>query len=216
MPRIPFEQDPAVTMKPARRAARIATVAAAAALMGGCAYLFPDPPPPTYDLRAVGTGETGRTAAGRGTLIIAAPQAIQTVDSQRLVARQGTSQISYIPDAQWSDSLPNLLQARLLQSFENAGRLARVGRPEDRLSPDYQLLTDIRAFEIEAGPGQPQAVIELSVKIVSDQGGRVVAGRVFQARRPATGVTGEAAALALNDALGAVLSEIVGWAGGRI
>lgn len=195
--------------------ARAAAIAVLATTLGGCAYLFPEPPPPTFDLRAA-EGFASRPAAGRGTLIVVPPQAISTVDSQRLVARQGGSQITYIPGAQWSDSLPNLLQARIVQSFENAGRLAAVGRPEDRLTPDYQLLTDIRAFEVRVGPNGAQAFIELSTKIVSDSGGRIIAARVFQASRPTPAVTGEAASAALNAALGEVLAEMVTWAGGRI
>lgn len=199
---------------PTIKAARMSAVGMLAFLASGCAVLFPDPPPPTFDLRAAQAFSPPRAGAGRGTLIVVVPQAIQTVDSQRLVARQGT-QISYISGAQWADSLPNLLQARLVQSFENGGRLAAVGRPEDRLTPDYQLLTDIRAFEINAAT-VPMAVVELSVKIVSEQAGRVVAARVFRAEAPAAAVTGEAAPAALDQALTQVLSEIVSWAGTRI
>lgn len=196
------------------KAARMGIAGALALIAGGCAMLFPDPPPPTFDLKAAQTFSPPGAGAGRGTLIVVTPQAIQTVDSQRMVVRQGT-QISYVPGGQWADSLPNLLQARLVQSFENGGRLAAVGRPEDRLTPDYQLLTDIRAFEINAS-ATPVALVELSVKIVGEQAGRVIAAKVFRAELPASAVTGEAASAALDTALTQVLAEIVAWGGTRI
>lgn len=46
---------------------------------------------------------------------------------------------------------------------------------------DAQLITEIRTFGIKGS----DAVIQLSAKIVSERGGRIVAGTVFNTRVPA-------------------------------
>ncbi len=56
-----------------------------------------------------------------------------------------------IDDAQWADNLPKLIQARLVQSFENAHQLGAVSRPLEQLTAEYRLETAIRSFQITAG-----------------------------------------------------------------
>src|SRR5690606_22047232 len=101
-----------------------------------------------------------------------------------------------------------------VQAFENAGRIGSVGRSQDRLAGDYQLITDIRAFEIDAGTGSA-ARVEIAAKLV-DRTGRVRSGRVFEASAAASAITGAAASAALDRALNQVLVDMVGWASGHI
>jgi cholesterol transport system auxiliary component len=106
------------------------------------------------------------------------------------------------------------VQARIIESFENANRLAAVGRAGDRLSPDYQLVSDIRTFEVDAR--QNAAVVEISVKIINDKTGRIVAGHVFQGTAPISGISGPEASRGLDAALAKVLTDMVEWSTSRI
>jgi ABC-type uncharacterized transport system auxiliary subunit len=45
-----------------------------------------------------------------------------------------------LPDAQWSDALPKLLQVKILHSIEDAGRFSGVSRPLEGLATDFQLV----------------------------------------------------------------------------
>lgn len=106
--------------------------------------------------------------------------------------------------------MPKLVQTRLIQTFENGGRLASVARPGERIVPETQLNTDIRSFNIDTAAGA--AVVEITAKLVGDRTGRVQRARLFSARVPASGGDGGAAAQALDRALSQVLVEIVRWA----
>lgn len=121
--------------------------------------------------------------------------------------------MSVLKGAQWADRLPRLIQARLVQAFENVGHKAAVGRPGDRIAADRLLTLDIRAFEIDADRGV--AVVSISAKLVTDSSGRVGAARVFNAQEAAGVVEGATAAQALDAALSRILIDIVGWTGGR-
>jgi cholesterol transport system auxiliary component len=194
---------------------RPALFVAATLALGGCAVLFPASPPATFDLSAP-THVAEQRGTLRGVMVVAMPTAIQALDSQRIVARTAGGEITYVPNAQWSDRLTSLVQARIIDAFENAGHLRTVGRSSDRLSADYDLISDIRNFGIDAAGGTPTAYVDIAVRIVSDSGGRVVAGKVFSARVPVSGVTGPAATAGLQQALQIVLGDVVRWATARI
>jgi cholesterol transport system auxiliary component len=180
----------------------------------GCAVLAPPHPATTYDLQAPESFPR-RSAGAQGTLIVPEPTALRAIDTDRILVKPAAAVVAYYPDAQWSDRLPRLIQTRIIQAFENASRLRSVGRPGDGLTPDYQLVTDIRSFEIEAGPA-PTAQVEISAKLVSIQSGRAPAARVFTVRVPARSENVDQGISALDTALSQALVEMVTWATGVI
>ncbi len=191
-----------------KKAGSMLRVAALGLLLAGCAS---GAAPTTYDLTAPREINAGR---GRGLLVVAEPQALQAFDSPRIVITTRDGSIAYLPDAQWADRLPKLLQVRLIQTFENGQRIQAVGRPGDRLVPVAQLNSEIRRFGLDERTGE--AVVEVSVKIVNDRSGRILAGQVFTQRVAGGGVSGAAATAALDVANQALLRDIVRWVSARI
>ncbi len=167
-------------------------------------------PPPTYDLSAAENFPRA-TRAPRAQIIIPEATALSVLDSERIIVRPAEGEITALADAQWSDRLTRLVQIRTIQTFENARRLRAVGRPGEHIAADYQLLLDIRAFEISV-PAGPAAEVEISAKLVSDSSGRITAARVFRALVPAGAAQGPPAINALDQAFGQVATEIVLWA----
>ncbi|PZQ17954.1 MAG: hypothetical protein DI565_04330 [Ancylobacter novellus] len=165
-------------------------------------------PPQTFDLNV-----PARLAGGgpvRGNLVVAEPSAVATLDGQRVVVRPNATEVTYLGDAQWSDRLPKLVQSKIVEAYENSGKLKSVGRPGDRLTVDYQLVSELRAFEIDAATGV--ARVELSAKVVNDRTGQITAAAIFSATRPVGGaITGLTATSALDQALAEVLGDLVGW-----
>jgi cholesterol transport system auxiliary component len=177
---------------------------ASALLLAGCGG---GSAPTTYDLSA--PRDFGRIGGGGGVLIVAQPTAVQALDSDRLIVKDSTGALSFLGGAQWADRVPNLVQTRLIQTFENGSRIAAVGRPGERIVPDFQLNTDIRAFNIDAASGQ--AVVEITAKLIGDRTGKVQRAKLFSARVP-SGADGAGAAQALDQALSQVLIQIARWA----
>lgn len=166
-------------------------------------------PPQTFDLTAPSGG--ARSAGFAGNVVVAEPVAVATLDGQRVVVKPTAGEVTYLGDAQWSDRLPKLIQSKIIEALENSNKLRSVGRPGDRLSVDYQLISELRAFEVDAVTAT--AHVELTAKVVNDKTGKIVAARVFSARRPVGAVDGPNATRALDAALGAVLVELTGWSG---
>jgi cholesterol transport system auxiliary component len=166
------------------------------------------PAPTTYDLSA--PTARGR-AALHGQLLVAEPAAVQVLAGQQIMVRDETGSISFLGDAQWADNLPRLVQARLIHTFENASQIRAVARPSSGAVGDVQLISEVRAFQV-ATPSN-EAVVEISAKLVGDQNGRILNGRIFRARVPVAAVDAANAARALDEALSTVMLDIVRWVG---
>jgi cholesterol transport system auxiliary component len=184
---------------------RLCVVAVFGLLVTACAS---SAPPSTFDLTAPREKPSGGLS---GQLVIPEPVAVQPLDGERIIVRDPIGAVSFIGGGQWADRLPRLVQAKMIQAFENASRIRAVSRPGDRVTADYQLNSEIRAFQLDSGTGE--AFVELSAKIVSDRTGRIGAARVFSARVPISGSEAGAVAQGLDQALSRVLLDIVRWSG---
>lgn len=162
----------------------------------------------TYDLSAARV-EAGASAKTR-QILVPDPTALKMLDSEQVLVRLSSSEVRYLAKAQWSDKLPKIVQAKLVETFENTGRLGGVGKPGQGLAIDYQLVTDIRAFEIDTS-GSDSASVEISVKLLNDRNGTVRAQQVFRAVVPTSGSQNSAYIAALDRAFAKVTADIVAW-----
>lgn len=194
---------PPTEFRPLRR---LMPVVLLAALAGACSS---SPTPMSYDLSA----PTSRIRGAAGVqVLVNEPAALQTLASQQILVKDASGTVSFLGGAQWADNLPRLIQTRLINTFENASQLRGVSRPSSGAVADVQLISELRSFEI-ATPSD-EAVVEISVKIVSDQNGRIMNGRIFRARAPVAAVDAPNATRALDEALSTVMLDIVRWVSG--
>lgn len=189
----------------------LAGCATAVLLLSGCAALpgFGAAPLDTYDLTTPSAPPTGRRLA-RTQVLIAEPTALKALDGQNIVIEPKPGSVEYLKGAQWSDRLPRVVQARLAEAFQRSGRLGGVGKPGEGLAIDYQVVTDIRAFDIRVD--QPdQAEIELYVRVLNDRNGVVRAARTFKAETPVQGSGNDAFVAALDAAFGRLAADVTDW-----
>lgn len=181
----------------------------------GCAVLGGGTPPlDTYELSAATPSESGPRRA-RAQILIAEPSALKSLDSENIVIKPAPGEVQYLKGAQWADRLPKVVQARLAETFQSSGRLGGVGKPGEGLAIDYQVITEIRAFEIRLDGGD-RANVELFVRILNDRNGTVRAAKTFSAQAGVSGTGNAAYAAALDRAFRTAADEIVDWTIGRI
>jgi len=162
----------------------------------------------TFGLSSVPEIE-GPSAKNR-QILVPEPTAVKALDSEQVVIRLSGVEIQYLSKARWGDRLPKMVQAKLVEAYENSGKLGGVGKPGQGLAIDYQVVTDIRAFEIDSSKGS-QAVVEISAKIINDRNGTVRAQKVFRAAVPAGGGAADGMVKALDRSFSAVTTQIVDW-----
>jgi cholesterol transport system auxiliary component len=200
----------ASVLKPVRL---LCSVAVLALLTPGCAALGGlggTPQLDTYELTAP-TPDNGRRRGGVQVLI-AEPSALKALDGQNIVIKTSPGSIQYLKGAQWADRLPKVVQARLAESFQLSGRFGGVGMPGEGLAIDYQVIVDVRAFEVQVVGGQEQAYVSLYVRVLNDRNGTVRASRTFEATSMVSGTGNDSYVNALDRAFGEAAVAIVEWA----
>jgi cholesterol transport system auxiliary component len=178
----------------------------AALLLAGCGTKASND---TYDLALTPMANAPSSARNR-QILVPEPTALKSLNSEQVLVRVSPSEIQYLSDSQWSDRLPRMVQSKLVEAFENTGKLSGVGQPGQGLAIDYQVVADIRAFEIDTS-GADVANVEISVKILNDRNGSVRAQRVFRASVPVSGQANAQFVTAINRAFAKVGAEIVDW-----
>ncbi|MER2536585.1 MAG: ABC-type transport auxiliary lipoprotein family protein [Rhizobiaceae bacterium] len=182
--------------------------------MSGCALIGGGSTPlDTYELTAPAGGENAPRS--RTQILIAEPTALKALDGQNIVIKPAAGSIQYLKGAQWADRLPRVVQARLAEAFQRSGRFGGVGKPGEGLAIDYQVISEVRAFEVRVA-GAAQAHVEIFVRVLNDRNGVVRAQRTFSASAPVSGTGNDAYIGALDRAFGQAAAEIVAWTDTRI
>jgi phospholipid/cholesterol/gamma-HCH transport system substrate-binding protein len=165
------------------------------------------PPKITYDLRALqNPGPVGKPINVQWA--IPEPTAVAMLETQRFLFSPAQEYPGFA-EAMWADALPKLIQARLIESFENYDiahaplRVADVGQTE------FQVLIDVRRFRISV-ESEPVAEIGLSARIV-DKNGKVVASRLFEEREKFATVAPAEAVNAFSEAFGRIAKNVIAW-----
>jgi len=162
----------------------------------------------TYDLTVPRVAEAAEKPLA-AQLVVLDPTALAALDTERVQSASANGAFANLPDAQWSDALPKLVQVKILRSFEDAARFSGISRPLEGLAADFQLVLDIRKFQLAANGA---AEVELGCKIVAGNG-RIIATRVFRASGAAEAANAAAAVAALDSAFGQAGSDLVAWVG---
>ncbi len=149
-----------------------------------------------------------------GQLVVPAPTTIVALDTQRIMLHSAEGLVPAFEDFRFADSIPLIVQSRLIQGFENAGD-PQVGSDSSGINGDFQLLVNIRKFEM-ATVGSPNAEVALMAKIL-DTGGTVVDAKLFTATVPVSDITKpEVIAAAINQGFVKASTDLIVWALGTM
>jgi cholesterol transport system auxiliary component len=101
-----------------------------------------------------------------------------------------------------------------VEAFENSARIAAVSADSDGFHADYVLQAQIRDFEARYSQpdGIPTVWVRVESKLAPSRSRDIVANLNSIHQVQATANSVPAAVQAFNDALGAVLSDVVNWA----
>ena len=183
----------------------------AAVLLQACTILPKAEPLDVYLLPATAPASASATQAAPWSLRIARPAAGVHLSGQRIVVVPEDNRVSVYAGAGWSDPAPVLVRNRLLDAFRADGRVAALSSDDKQLQADFELDSDLRAFQSEYRDGAPEIVIRLDARLVRPVGRRIVASRHFELRRPGAGTAVPEVVRAFGAAADARSAELVGW-----
>ena len=190
-----------------RRAALAALLAAA-----GCVPSLPGqaPAPRTSRVTPKYTFDPDLPQA-KWSLAVAEPISERTLDTNRIALVTNGINVDYVALAFWVDRAPAMVQSLIVQSFRNSGRLVQIGTNRDRVRPQFQLVSDLRAFQLNRGNGPDMVRVSLNAQLLRMPERDSVGRESFAAERAPAGSGIDAVVAAFDEALGRVMKELVAW-----
>ena len=174
----------------------------AAAMCAALALLGCSTPRETFDFSA---GALVRGRAHGAAIAINEPSAPALIDTNRFVIRGEAGDLAYLADAQWSDTVPKLVQARLIDRLAAKG--LNAVRPGEGAA--FLLSTELRRFEIDSG--SETAFVEIVARVTKEKDGARVSEKVIVGEAPAPHTLGPEAARAYEAALDAAADRLASW-----
>lgn len=131
-----------------------------------------------YELQPVSMpAQSGRSSR---SLMVLMPTAAAAITTDRILIKQDPLSVTYLPDASWSDGVPQMMQSVLIRTLASDGRIGFIGAQGSGPVPDMVLLTRIDAFEVtEQGDGQLEAQISMEMTVLRDRDQRVLGTQLF-------------------------------------
>lgn len=164
---------------------------------------------PLYSLKPAADLPPPPAEAPDWQLIIPEPTTLLAFNTDKIMTKPAPDESLPLENARWSDSLPILVQAKLVETFENAGYAQRVSRTIGDFASNYQLSIDIREFDVST-EGDPEAQIVILAKILSPNN-EIIASRKFETSAPAKGSEVRQYIDALSAAFDEVERKILEW-----
>ncbi len=192
------------------------TLAALAATLAGCSSLIlpgQGEPPQLYTLTPKSTFASDLPTVA-WQLVVEPPVAAAGLNTSRIALQRTPVSLDYFARVNWTDSAPLLVQTRLIESFENTGKIVAVARESVRLRPDYLLQTELREFQAEYFPDarQPPLVrARIIAKLVRVSDRAIIASNAIERTERARVDDMGAIAEAFDEALGGMMKRVVEW-----
>lgn len=181
---------------------------ALASAVGGCTVLNGvNTPTPLYDLKPQ-VDLPADLPKVKWQLVVAQPNANADLDTARIALRRGGNVTEYFANAAWTDNVPNLVQSRLIQAFDQSGCVA-VGRDVASLVPDYVLQIELWDFQAEYGGPVAGAHVRMTAKLISMSDRKIVATITAENKAQSGGTDMPQVVAAFDKALGPVLAQVV-------
>ncbi len=182
--------------------------------LAACSSLLPagSPPPQLFALGAAKDFSPDlRTVNAQ--LLVTVPVAIAGLDTERIALMRGSTMLDYFAGAAWTDRAPLMVQGLLVESFENSGKIAAVGRESLALRADFNLEPELREFTAfyEGTSDIPTIRVRMSARLVRLPERQIVAQRSVEAAEKAQRNAVPAVVDAFDIASRSVLRDTVVW-----
>ena len=154
-------------------------------------------------------------------IVVQEPTATAAVNTDQIAIQPTPFQVQYLPRARWVDRAPLIVQALLVESYENSGKVAAVGRSTVGLRPDYVIAPDLREFQgLVIGETEDTKTIRvevrLNIKIIDEFDDKIIASNSFREYVVSASDQTPDLVKAFDDALGRTMRDAVEWSVRRI
>ncbi len=149
-------------------------------------------------------------------VVVQEPTATAAVNTDQIAIQPTPLQVQYLPRARWVDRAPLIVQALLVESYENSGKVAAVGRSTVGLRADYVIVPDLREFQglviaEDDGSSTVRVEVRMNIKIIDEFEDKIIASDSFREYVVAASDKTPDLVRAFDDALGKTMRDAVEW-----
>ncbi|CUH47524.1 ABC-type transport auxiliary lipoprotein family protein [Ruegeria atlantica] len=154
-------------------------------------------------------------------IVVQEPTATAAVNTDQIAIQPTPLQVQYLPRARWVDRAPLIVQALLVESYENSGKVAAVGRSTVGLRADYVIVPDLREFQgfvvsdVE-GTKTIRVEVRMNIKIIDEYEDKIIASSSFREVVASASDATPDLVRAFDEALGKTMRDAVEWSVRRI
>ncbi|MCG7522204.1 ABC-type transport auxiliary lipoprotein family protein [Ruegeria sp. Ofav3-42] len=154
-------------------------------------------------------------------IVVQEPTATAAVNTDQIAIQPTPLQVQYLPRARWVDRAPLIVQALLVESYENSGKVAAVGRSTVGLRADYVIVPDLREFQglvisdVE-GSKTIRVEVRMNIKIIDEFEDKIIASSSFREFVVSESDKTPDLVRAFDEALGKTMRDAVEWSVRRI
>lgn len=154
-------------------------------------------------------------------IVVEEPTATAAVNTDQIAVQPTPLQVQYLPRARWVDRAPLIVQSLLVESYENSGKVAAVGRSTVGLRADYLIVPDLREFQgiVIAETENAKTVrveVRMNIKIVDAAEDKIIASSSFSEDVVSASDQTPDLVNAFDIALGRAMRDAVEWSVRRI
>ncbi len=149
-------------------------------------------------------------------IVVQEPTATAAVNTDQIAIQPTALQVQYLPQARWVDRAPLIVQALMVESFENSGKVAAVGRSTVGLRADYVIQPDLREFQglvVSETENSTSVRVEvrMNIKIIDEFEDKIIASSSFREYVVSASDQTPDLVEAFDVALGKTMRDAVEW-----
>ncbi len=181
-------------------------------LIAGCSLPGSGEPPRRMRLSPAATGDFPPNLPQAGWVLqVDEPSATISLNTARIAIGRADN-VEYVKNAQWASRSTEMVMELLVESFQNSGKIIRVGDRRARIRPDFKLESQLTNFHIErAGEETGTVRVELSATLIKQPRREAIQSSPFSASRELATFDRDAIVAAFNEALQDVMVDTVEW-----
>lgn len=133
------------------------------------------------------------------------------LESRNIAVVPSGHRMQVYADSLWNKPPSLMLRDRLLETFRRSGRYEALSSDEKILFADYELDSDLHAFQSVYQGGNPHVLITLDVRLVVVASRRIIGSRYFSVTQPAADAEVEQVVTAFGQGADQLAAEVTEW-----
>jgi len=181
-------------------------------LICSCSILPKPEPFEVYRLPSAQSASASHGTPQRWSLRLSKFQSSEALNSPNIAVIPQGDVISHYKGSRWSDPAPVLVRNRLLDGFQDDGRVPLLSTDDSIFQTDLELGGSLQAFQTEYQGTNASAVVRLDALLVRSYDQRILASRRFEVRQPLSDVQVPAVVAGFGQANDQLTAQVVNWA----